>query len=238
MPGHPDPHDHHDTLRSSWRLCDPGYNLDSAGDGAGWSNSRLHWFRYLLRRRHGAVLGAAGDSVASTYTLGTANLKLRLGPDHVIKAVYGGVNGYLGSASSIQTITVTASSAAATSSEITSSGSAGNYTLSGKVTAYSSSAPTGSVSFLDQSNSNYSLGSAALDVATRTSGWQSLVRLPDRRPQLRRGDGRFERRRHTRPGHLKLWRLHFECADRYRRRVFSDPRGLCRGPILLWNGIG
>ena len=116
------------------------------------------------------------NAVASTYTLGTANLKLRLGPgSHVIKAVYGGVNSYLGSASSTQTITVTASSAAATSTEITSSGSAGNYTLSGKVTAYSSSAPTGNVSFLDQSNSNYSLGSAALDSATRTSGWQSML---------------------------------------------------------------
>ena len=119
------------------------------------------------------------NSVASTYTLGTANLKLRLGPgSHVIKAVYSGVNSYLGSASSTQTITVTASSAAATSTEITSSGSAGNYTLSGKVTAFSSSAPTGNVSFLDQSNSNYSLGSAALDAATRTSGWQSMLNFP------------------------------------------------------------
>ena len=116
------------------------------------------------------------NSVASTYTLGTANLTLRLGPgSHVIKAVYGGVNGYLGSASSTQTVTVTASSAAATSSEITSSGSTGNYTLSGKVTAYSSRAPTGNVSFLDQSNSNYSLGSVPLDAATQTSGWQSML---------------------------------------------------------------
>ena len=117
------------------------------------------------------------NSVASTYTLGTANLKLRLGPgSHVIKAVYGRVNSYLGSTSSTQTITVTASSAATTGTEITSSGSTGNYTLSGKVTAYSSSAPTGNVSFLDQSNSNYSLGSAALDAATDQPGFEHFTR--------------------------------------------------------------
>ena len=126
----------------------------------------------------GANLMAAVQLVnaASTYTNGTANLKLRLGPgSHVIKAVYGGVNAYLTSTSSTQTMTVTASSAAATSTLITSSGSAGNYALSGTVTAFSSAAPTGMVSFLDQSNGNFSLGSAALDAATRTSGWQSVV---------------------------------------------------------------
>ncbi len=115
-------------------------------------------------------------NVASTYTIGTANLKLRLGPGtHIIKAVYGGVNAYLTSTSSTQTMTVIASSAAATNTLITSSGSAGNYALAGKVTAFGSSPPTGLVSFLDQSNSNFSVGSAALNSATRTSGWQSLV---------------------------------------------------------------
>lgn len=41
------------------------------------------------------------NSAGSTYTLGSANMKLRLGPgSHAIKAVYGGVNSYQSSASS------------------------------------------------------------------------------------------------------------------------------------------
>jgi hypothetical protein len=35
-------------------------------------------------------------------------------------------------------------------------------------------APAGLVSFVDQTNGNFSLGSAALDPSTRTAGWQSF----------------------------------------------------------------
>ena len=122
-------------------------------------------------------------SATSTYTRGTANLKLRLGPGtHIIKAVYGGVNAYLSSTSSTQSLTVTASSAGATNTVITSSGTAGNYALTGKVAPSNSIAPTGMVSFLDQSNNNFSLGSVALNAATRTSGWQSLVSFTTAHP--------------------------------------------------------
>jgi len=96
-------------------------------------------------------------STGSSFTHGTANLKLFLGPgSHVLKAVYGGTHAYVKSTSSIQTITVTASSLAATTTTFASSGSAGNYTLSGTVTALSATAPTGNVSFLDQTNGNAS----------------------------------------------------------------------------------
>lgn len=123
------------------------------------------------------VLGSAQlVNVSSTFTLNTANLKVRLGPgSHTIKAVYGGVLAFLASTSATQTITVTSSGTAVTTTAIASSGSAGAYTLMGKVTALSSSAPTGNVSFLDQSNSNLALGSAAIDAATLTSGWQSFT---------------------------------------------------------------
>lgn len=93
----------------------------------------------------------------------------------LLKAVYGGTHAYVKSTSPTQTITVTASSLAATTTTFASSGSAGNYTLSGTVTALSATAPTGNVSFLDQTNGNASLGSAALDPATATSGWQTMT---------------------------------------------------------------
>lgn len=47
-------------------------------------------------------------STGSSFTHGTANLKLFLGPgSHVLKAVYGGTHGYVKSTSPTQTITVT-----------------------------------------------------------------------------------------------------------------------------------
>jgi len=112
----------------------------------------------------------------STYTYGTANLKLYLGPGtHVVKAAYAGTSIYWGSTSASTIITVTLPSPVATTIAITSSGSTGNYTLNGRVTAFSSTAPTGLVSFIDQNNNNFSLGSASLDPATLSSGWQSFT---------------------------------------------------------------
>ncbi|MHB1021315.1 MAG: beta strand repeat-containing protein [Acidobacteriaceae bacterium] len=115
-------------------------------------------------------------SSGSAYTHGTANFKIYLGAgSHVMKAVYTGTNLYPTSTSSTQTVTVTASSTAVTATKITASGSAGNYTLTGTVNSLNSIPPTGNVSFNDQTNSNYLLGTAALDPATRTSGWQSFT---------------------------------------------------------------
>jgi hypothetical protein len=123
-----------------------------------------------------ALASAQVVNATSTYTLGTANLKLRLGLGaHVLKAVYAGVTAYQPSTSATQTVTVTSAGAAATNTAITSTGSAGNYTLKGTVTALSSASPTGNVSFLDQSNSGFSLGTAALDPSTKISGFGSLA---------------------------------------------------------------
>lgn len=59
---------------------------------------------------------------------------------------------------------------AATTVTLTSTGSAGSYTLLAAVSSRDTAAgaPTGSVSFIDSSNSNLSLGSAALGTATTT----------------------------------------------------------------------
>jgi len=131
-------------------------------------------------RDGGTVLGAAqlvGRGVA--YTHGTANLKLYLGPgSHVITAVYGGTSSgsqFSSSASAAASVMVTLASPSATSTVITSAGSPGAYTLSGTVTARSAIAPTGTVSFLDQSNSNWLLGSAALTAASQIDRWGSLL---------------------------------------------------------------
>lgn len=110
----------------------------------------------------------------TAFTQGTANLKVFLGPGtHDIKAVFGHTSAYHASTSSTETVTVTAASAATTLTTVTSTGAAGNYTLKGQVMALSSVAPTGNVSFSDQSNSNFALGTSALDPATLTSGWQT-----------------------------------------------------------------
>jgi len=128
-----------------------------------------------------SVLGAAplvGRGVM--YAHGTANLKLTLGPgSHLITASYSGTSSeasqYAASASAAASVTVTLASPSSTSTVIASAGNPGAYTLSGTVAAASAMAPTGTVSFLDQSNSNLLLGSAALTAASQIDGWGSLV---------------------------------------------------------------
>jgi hypothetical protein len=105
-----------------------------------------------------AVLGTA-----SLTSSGFATLHLTLGPGpHNITAIFRGTSTYAASISSVQAITVTTSS----TTTITSSGSAGNYSLTGTVAANGAIGPTGAVSFLDASNANFLLGSAALGSPT------------------------------------------------------------------------
>jgi len=128
-----------------------------------------------------AVLGAVqvvGRGVA--YTHGTASLKLALGPgSHSLMASYGGTSSgasqFASSASAAVSVTVTLGAPSSTSTVITSTGNPGAYTLFGKVSAVSAIAATGAVSFLDQSNGNLLLGSAALTGASQSDSWGSLV---------------------------------------------------------------
>jgi hypothetical protein len=118
----------------------------------------------------------------SSFPVGTANLKVFLGPGtHGVKAVYAYTNAFLGSVSTVTTITVSAASSVPTTT-ITSSGSAGNYTLTGKVTATSAIVPSGQVSFLDQSNADLAVDSASLDPATATRAWQSFAAFATANP--------------------------------------------------------
>ena len=112
------------------------------------------------------------------YPHGTANYKLVLGPGtHSLTAVYAGTNQFAGSSAPAQAVTVALASPPPTSTVIAASGSPGAYTLSGTVTTASAIAPTGQVSFLDQSNANFLLGSTPLTVASQVNGWRTLTPL-------------------------------------------------------------
>lgn len=118
-----------------------------------------------------AIIGTA--QLTST---GTAIVKLvpAIG-SHSYKAVFTPTKTNNGSTSPTQTLTVTGTFPTTTS--ISSSGAAGSYTLTGTVVGhgYAGVAPTGSVSFLDTSNGNYVLGSAALGAVTSTQTFATHV---------------------------------------------------------------
>ncbi len=107
---------------------------------------------------------------ARLTSAGTAVLKSVPGSgSHSYKAVFAGTpNGataYAGSVSSGVALTVTAT--LPTTTAIAASGSVGNYTLTATVTGSGSAeTPTGTVSFLDTSNSNDVLGTATLGMGT------------------------------------------------------------------------
>ena len=118
-----------------------------------------------------AVIGSAQLTSA-----GAAVIKLTAGiGSHSYKAVFNQNNTNVTSTSTSQSLTVTGTYASTTA--ITSSGSAGNYTLTGTVVgkASLSLSPTGSVSFVDTSNGNLVLGSAALGSATLAQTFAAQV---------------------------------------------------------------
>jgi hypothetical protein len=96
---------------------------------------------------------------------GTATFKFRPGTgSHSYKAVFVGTYTNLANISSTEALTVTGLYPSITT--IAQSGSTGNYTLTGTVGGNGPAAPTGTVSFLDTSNGNASIGSASLGTGT------------------------------------------------------------------------
>ena len=111
---------------------------------------------------------------AQLTAAGTAAMKFRPGVgSHNYKAVFAGTTSNAASTSRTAALTVTKSGLYATSTTIAQSGSVGNYTLTATVngTGLSSTAPTGTVSFLDTSNGNAVLGTAVLGTGTVEVGW-------------------------------------------------------------------
>jgi Big-like domain-containing protein/VCBS repeat protein len=118
--------------------------------------------------------GPAVFGVAQVTSSSTATLKLILGVGtYSIKAVYSGAPRaavvVLSSTSTAQSLTVTGNANYATSTAIASSGSVGNYTLTGTITAFGEIVPTGDINFLDTSYSSATVATATLN--SSTLGW-------------------------------------------------------------------
>jgi hypothetical protein len=99
---------------------------------------------------------------------GTAALKFRPGiGSHSYKAVFLGTTNAAASSSAAASVTVVAESLPSPSvTTITSSGLQGTYSLTATVSGNGGAAPTGSVSFVDTSNANAVLATAALTPVT------------------------------------------------------------------------
>ncbi len=103
---------------------------------------------------------------AQLANAGTSSIQIIPGiGTHSYKAVFSGTTTYALSTSGAPAVIVTGTFPSTTT--ITSSGAAGDYTLTGTVAATGLlTAPTGSVAFQDSSNSNYALGSSTLGAST------------------------------------------------------------------------
>lgn len=107
-------------------------------------------------------------ATAQLTTSGVATYKFRPGVgNHSYLAVFIGTNGYAKNISTASNLTVTAAATYPTTTTIAASGSTGNYTLTATVVGLGSQtiSPTGAISFLDTTNGNAVLGSAALGAA-------------------------------------------------------------------------
>jgi hypothetical protein len=113
-----------------------------------------------------AIIGSAWMTKSGTATI---HKVFSLGT-HNIQAVFKGTNSYAASTSAATVINVTGSPVATTAT-ISATGTTGNYTLTGTVATGSAVVPTGSVSFLDASNGNSLLASAALGAPLLTSSY-------------------------------------------------------------------
>jgi hypothetical protein len=108
---------------------------------------------------------------------GKATLKFRPAPgSHSYVAKFVGTTSNAASSSSTEDLTVTGGPFATTTS-ISPSGSAGNYTLNATVTSTSGTllSPTGTVSFVDTNNGNYVLGSGPLVPGASTVSYAAPV---------------------------------------------------------------
>jgi Bacterial Ig-like domain (group 3)/FG-GAP-like repeat/FG-GAP repeat len=104
---------------------------------------------------------------ASLAAAGTATIKLTLGAGtYSIVAAFQPLPLARASASAPVALTVDGNASYLSSTTIAASGTPGNYTLVGGVTALGRQLPTGTVSFLDSDSANAVVGTAALDPAT------------------------------------------------------------------------
>jgi len=135
-------------------------------------------FRDNLAWLGGTLLGKSTLNGSGSASLSLSTLSVGL---HEICAIYTG-SGVLAPSVSIPyqpvTVTLTAGTLFPTTTAISSAGVAGLYTLTGTVAALTPVLPTGSVSFLDTSNGNASLGTQTLNPASMGYGFATFSTAP------------------------------------------------------------
>jgi hypothetical protein len=125
--------------------------------------------------------GLAVIGTAQLTTAGTAVLRFIPGSgSHSYQAVFAGTTTHTTSTSPAEAVTVSPSGPLTTVTGISSSGSAGNYTLTATVVGIGilGLGPTGSVSFLDTTNGHSVLGTADLQYATPTQSFPNAPGSP------------------------------------------------------------
>ncbi len=128
-------------------------------------------FRDNLASPSGTFLGKSAVNGSGSAQLILPSLGMGL---HEISAIYTGSSGLAVSVSAYQAVTVTGTSQLPTTTAISSTGVAANYSLTGTVTALTSVLPTGIVSFLDASNGNALLNTQTLDPTTKGYGFATF----------------------------------------------------------------
>ena len=124
-----------------------------------------------------------GLAVVGTAQLTNGTAVVRFAPGsgaHSYIAVFAGTGTHTTSTSSAQAVTVSSPTTFPTTTAIASSGSAGNYTLTATVVGIGNGTPgpTGSLSFVDTTNGNSVLGTAALGAATLARGFANALGSP------------------------------------------------------------
>jgi subtilase family serine protease len=116
-----------------------------------------------------------GSAQLNSNGAASMNLLPLLG-SHSYKAVFAGTAANGASASPAGSLQVTGAYPTITS--LTSSGTVGNYTLNATVNGTGPQLPTGSVSFVDTSSNNSTIGTASLVAGTSTLSWYQLSTMP------------------------------------------------------------
>jgi Bacterial Ig-like domain (group 3)/FG-GAP-like repeat len=115
--------------------------------------------------------GPAKFGTAALTGSGTAAFKFTFGVGtYSVDAVFASDNSLQGSVSAAHSLTVTGNGLLLSGNQLTVSGSVGNYTLVDQVEAFGSAPLLGNITFLDTSNGNALVGTAALNTATLTYG--------------------------------------------------------------------
>ncbi len=116
-------------------------------------------------------LGSA-QVVSSGPSKGTATLRVRLGAgSNQIKAFYSGTSTETPNVSGSVTVHVSSPGGSTSTTTISDSGSVGAYTFTGTVSGAGGLPLTGTINFLDSSNGNYPVGTAALNPGTATKAY-------------------------------------------------------------------